>query len=166
MGSAQERATKYACPVCNSQLERDGYIQANEALKKRFHEEFLKDEEEFERKLKKAVEMYHRQVEELRVAHARSQLDLKKQMMSAHQKEIVELTKYHDAILEDSHRQFHAAVRQNVNTAGSPVDSPNPSAVVMQPGMANRLTATISSNLRGIKARFQGLTQRQSKTEV
>jgi hypothetical protein len=164
LGSTQERATRYACPACNSQLDRDSYIQANEALKKRFHDEFLKDEEEFERKLKKAIEIYHRQVEELRIAHIKSQLDLKKQMMSAHQKEIVELTKYHDVILEDSHRQFHEAVRQNINVR-EPLDG-----TVAQPkppqGSSNTGLALVSTKLTSLKDRFTDLSARRSSTEV
>jgi len=85
-------------------------------------------------------------------------------MMSAHQKEIVELTKYHDVILEDSHRQFHEAVRQNINVR-EPLDG-----TVAQPkppqGSSNTGLALVSTKLTSLKDRFTDLSARRSSTEV
>lgn len=107
-----EQENRFECPVCSTPLDREAYISASESLRRKFHEELQREEEEFEKKLRKAVELYHRQVEELRKAHRRSQSNLKNELMNLHHKQVVQLTKYHDEILTGSKRQFHDVVRQ------------------------------------------------------
>jgi DNA repair exonuclease SbcCD ATPase subunit len=116
-----EQESKFGCPLCSTPLDREAYINATEALKRKFHQEFQKDEEEFEKKLRRAIDMYHKQIDELRRAHSRSQSDLKNELIQLHSRKVVELTRYHDQILDGSSRQFHNIVRQ-INTQNTTSD--------------------------------------------